>query len=41
MLGIPQIFLIDSLGKIAYSREEEKDFKSELPILEAILEEKL
>ncbi|AFK05634.1 alkyl hydroperoxide reductase/ Thiol specific antioxidant/ Mal allergen (plasmid) [Emticicia oligotrophica DSM 17448] len=41
VLGIPQIFLIDSLGKIAYSREEEKDFKSELPILEAILEEKL
>jgi len=40
VLGIPQVFLIDKTGKIAYSREEEKDFTSELPILEAILKEK-
>lgn len=41
VLGIPQVFLIDNTGKIMYSREEEKDFKSELPVLEAILKEKL
>lgn len=41
VLGIPQVFLIDNTGKIAYSREEEKDFKSELPVLEAILKKKL
>lgn len=41
VLGIPQIFLIDERGKILYSREEEKDFTPKLPILEAILKEKL
>jgi thiol-disulfide isomerase/thioredoxin len=29
VLGIPQVFLIDKTGKIAYSREEEKDYKLE------------
>jgi len=38
--GIPVLYLIDTNGVIIYSREEEKDFTSELPILEAILKEK-
>ena len=41
VLGIPQIFLIDELGKIAYSREEEKDFTPKLLVLNRILEEKI
>ncbi|MFY7911324.1 MAG: TlpA family protein disulfide reductase [Emticicia sp.] len=41
VIGIPEIYLIDKTGKIIYKREEEKDFTPKLPILEAILKEKL
>ena len=39
--SIPQIYLIDSEGKIVYSREEERDFTPELAVLNKILEEKI
>jgi len=39
VLGIPQIFLVDKEGRIAYSREEEKDFSAQLPVLEKLLED--
>jgi len=41
VLGIPQVFLVDQTGKIAYSREEEKDFTAQLPVLEMLLKDKL
>lgn len=39
--SIPQLFLIDNTNTIIYSREEDKDFDPELPILSKLLVEKL
>ncbi len=41
VIGIPEIYLIDKIGKIIYKEEEEKDYNAELFILNELLKEKI